>query len=73
MCLMLSPCIGYFKIMVKEYPDDVLVGRLALHKGGDVGDHPTQLNGDNFDWDGDGPAGQHGCVDDLGVLESRRE
>lgn len=65
--------ISYVEIMLRKYLDDVLVGRLALHEGGDVGDHPTQFYGDHFDWDGDCPAGQHGCVDDLRVLELRRK
>lgn len=60
---------GYSGTMGQEYLDDVLVGRLALHEGGDVSDHPAQLYGDDFDWDGDSPAGQHGRVDDLRVLE----
>lgn len=59
--------------MGREYLDDVLVGRLALNERGDVCDHPTEFYGDDFDRDGDGPAGQNGCVDDLCVLESKTE
>lgn len=71
--LRLSSFIGYWEITGREYLDDVLVGRLALNERGDVCDHPTEFYGDDFDRDGDGPAGQNGCVDDLCVLESKRE
>lgn len=63
----------YLDMTFKKYLDDVLVGRLALHKWGDVGDHATQLYRDDFDRNGDSPPGQHGRIDDLRVLGLRKK
>lgn len=63
----------YLDMTVKKYLDDVLVGRLALHKWGDVGDHATQLYRDDLDRNGDSPTGQHSRIDDLRVLGLREK
>lgn len=57
--------IGSF---ASRYLDDVFVGRLALHEGGDVGDGAIHLDGHHLDGDGHGATGQDGRVDDLRVL-----
>lgn len=48
---------------------DVFVGRLALHRGGDVRDGAVHLYGDHFDRNGHGASGQNRRVDNLGVLQ----